>query len=95
MTVHPVDGAAAGLSAALVLGRARRPIGHDGRSPTDLDAAAHRGVAAHPTGEVRQAEVRSGSRLEGRIDPLVDGSGAVVAIVDDRVVEAHGLPRAA
>ena len=90
-----VGGGAAGLSAAVVLGRARqrtllidagRPsnlaaegvggfLGHDGRSPAALYAAAHRELAAYPTVEVRHGEVVSGSRLEGGIDlRLADGS---------------------
>jgi thioredoxin reductase len=90
-----VGGGAAGLSAALVLGRARQRtllidaggqsnlpaegvgglLGHDGQSPTALYAAAHRELAAYPTVAVRQGEVVSGSRFEGRIDfRLLDGS---------------------
>ena len=90
-----VGGGAAGLSAALVLGRARQRtllidaggqanlaaegvggfLGHDGRSPTALYAAAHRELAAYPTVEVRHGEVVSGSRLVGEVDlRLLDGS---------------------
>jgi thioredoxin reductase len=90
-----VGGGAAGLSAALVLARARQHtllidagaqsnlpaegigglLGHDGRPPADLYAAAHRELAAYPTVEIKQAVVASGSRNEGQIElRLGDGS---------------------
>jgi thioredoxin reductase len=50
-------------------------LGHDGQSPAALYAAAHRELAAYPAVEVRQGEVVSGSRFEGRVDlRLLDGS---------------------
>jgi thioredoxin reductase len=79
-----IGGGAAGLSAALVLGRARRRVllldqgeqsnlpahgvggllGHDGRPPAELYAAARAELAAYPSVEVRPAEVVGAERIE-------------------------------
>jgi thioredoxin reductase len=80
-----VGAGAAGLSAALVLGRARRRtlvldagaqsnrpargigglLGQDGRPPADFYAAGRAELAAYPTVELRDEEVRSGARHDG------------------------------
>ena len=90
-----VGGGAAGLSAALVLGRARQRtllidagaqsnlsaegigglLGHDGRSPRDLYAAAASELEQYPTVERRVGQAVSGLRGAGTIElRLADGS---------------------
>jgi thioredoxin reductase len=79
-----IGGGAAGLSAALVLGRARRPtllldqggqsnlaahgigglLGHDGRPPAELYAAARDELAAYPSVEVRSGEAVAAERTD-------------------------------
>ena len=87
-----VGGGAAGLSAALVLGRARRRVlvidagrqsnraahgvggllGHDGRPPAELYAAARSELTAYPTVEVRTGDVVGGE--PGFALELADGT---------------------
>ena len=93
-----IGGGAAGLSAALVLGRARRRtlvvddgrqsnlaahgigglLGHDGRPPADLYAAARAELAAYPSVELVTGTVVAGrprrGRLPGRRSPTVTGT---------------------
>ncbi|MGI9021700.1 MAG: NAD(P)/FAD-dependent oxidoreductase [Acidimicrobiales bacterium] len=90
-----VGAGAAGLSAALVLGRARQRtlvvdaggqsnrvahgigglLGHDGRPPAEFYAAGRAELAAYPTVELRDGEVRSGERHDaGFVLALADGS---------------------
>lgn len=101
-----VGGGPAGLSAGLVLGRARRStlivdagrpanavsesvgglLGHDG-SPADLRRSAAEQVLAHPSVELREAEVTA---------PTGGEAGFALTLGDDRIeaetiLLAHGL----
>lgn len=90
-----VGGGAAGLSAALVLGRARRRtlvvdaghqsnlaahgigglLGYDGRPPEQLYEAGRAELAAYPSVQIRDGEVRTGtSDGDGFVLELADGS---------------------
>ena len=103
-----VGDGAAGLSAALVLGRARRQtlviggegqsnraahgigglLGHDGRPPAELYAAAREELATYPSVELRDGEVVDGKRRgEDFLLELADGSGEVAR----RVLVATGM----
>jgi thioredoxin reductase len=103
-----VGAGAAGLSGALVLGRARRRtlvvdaggqsnraapgigglLGHDGRPPAELYAAARRELAIYPTVELRSGQVVGGERHDaGFALELADGSHELAR----RVLLATGM----